>query len=153
MMVYLFRHGEAEQKTAKDNERTLTREGLMACRGVARKFLARAPIIDKALMSSYERAKQTAVTLRQGFPNLRFEISPLLNPDQDAHELLESLGTLGVQHVILVGHNPCLTRLLSLMLDGMTDTGRQLATSELACVALEDTVPGFGELLYTLKPE
>lgn len=150
MMAYLFRHGAAEAKAVKDNERNLTREGLIATRKVAARFIARAPLIDRALMSSYERAKQTAVTLRQGFPALRFEINPLLSPDQDVHELLEAIGAMNTQHIILVGHNPCLSRLLSLMLDGIIETGRELQTSELACISLEEAVPGFGELLYTI---
>lgn len=152
MMVYLFRHGEAEARAVKDAERKLTREGLIATKSVAAKFIARAPIIERALMSSYERAKQTAVTLRDGFPDLRFEINTLLLPDQNVHDLLDAIGAMKTQHIILVGHNPCLSRLLSLMLDGITETGRELQTSELACISLEEAVPGFGELLYTITP-
>lgn len=152
MIVYLFRHGEAEPKAAKDAERQLTRKGVVDARDVAKKFLARAPIIDKALMSPYERAKQTAISLRQGFPSLRFEISQLLLPDADIYEMLEALRQMGAQHVMLVGHNPNLSRLMALMLDGITDTGRELGTGELVAIAMEDAEPGFGDLLYTIQP-
>lgn len=152
MMVYLFRHGEAEPKAAKDSERQLTRNGVIAVRDVATRFIARAPVVDKALMSPYERAKQTAVALRRGFPNLRFEISPLLKPDEDVYQLLNYLETCGAQHIVLIGHNPQLSMLLSVLLDGITETGRQIGTGELVCIAMDEAVPGFGELKYSIKP-
>ncbi|MEX2130786.1 MAG: phosphohistidine phosphatase SixA [Pseudohongiellaceae bacterium] len=152
MIVYLFRHGEAEAKAAKDAERPLTRKGVMDTREVAKKFLARAPMIDKALMSPYERAKQTAVSLRQGFPSLRFEINQLLLPEADIYEMLEALGNMGAHQIMLVGHNPNLSRLMALMLDGITDTGRELGAGELVAIAMDDAEPGFGSLLYNIRP-
>ena len=152
MMIYLFRHGEAEAKAAKDEDRALTRNGVLGAREVAEKFLARAPVIDRAMMSPYERAKQTAVALRRGFPNLRFEISTLMKPNDDVYELINALEHSNAQHVMLVGHNPQLSKLLSLLLDGITETGREIGTGELVCVAMEEVVPGFGELKYSIKP-
>ncbi|MFM1897276.1 MAG: Phosphohistidine phosphatase [Pseudomonadota bacterium] len=152
MLVYLFRHGEAEAKAKTDAERVLTRNGVLESRDVAAKFLARAPLIDKAMMSPLERARQTAATLRAGFTTLRFEINDLLKPDGDVYKLLDAVGNSRVQHLLLVGHNPCLTSLMSLMLDGITETGRNMGTSELVCISLEEAIPGFGELLYTITP-
>lgn len=152
MIVYLFRHAEAEARAATDSERALTRQGVIAAREVANKFLARSPVIDRALMSPYERAKQTAAALRQGFPDLRFEISQMLLPEADIYQLLEQLGSLGAQHVMLVGHNPQLSRLMALMLDGSTNTGRQLERGELVAISMEEAEPGLGQLLYSLHP-
>ena len=153
MLVYLLRHGEAEQKAKNDEARPLTRKGMLQSREVVDRFLARAPIIDKAMMSPLERARQTAATLRTGFPTLRFEISDLLKPSQDPYKLLEALGRSRGKYILLVGHNPCLSSLMALMLDGIIETGRNIGTSELVCISMEEPIPGFGELLYTITPE
>lgn len=152
MLVYLMRHGEAEPKAAKDEARQLTRAGVLASRDVATRFLSRAPIVDKAFVSPLERARQTAAAFRVGLPNLRFESQEMLKPDADVHALLDMLGQSGGTHILLVGHNPCLSKLMCLMLDGITETGRHMGTSDLVCISMEDAIPGFGEILYEIKP-
>ena len=84
MLIYLLRHGIAET-TAIDKERLLTREGLMQTRSTIEKFRMREPTVDKAIMSGYQRARQSAGVLRTVFPQLRIQVDPQIEPDADVY--------------------------------------------------------------------
>ena len=93
MMIYLLRHGIAEQKGLSDAARELSREGVMQTRAMAEKFKLYEPQVDKALMSPFQRARQTASLLRVVFPSLRFEVERALEPEADVcSKWLECLG-------------------------------------------------------------
>lgn len=152
MLIYLMRHGEAAQQAQSDQTRELTRQGIVDNRSVCEKFAQQAPMINRALMSPYQRTRQTATAMRSVLPDLRFEVSPALVPDASPYDLLDKLESIDDQQILLVSHNPLLSDFLALLVDGTLESQRQMGTSHLACVSLDLVAPGCGELKYILTP-
>ena len=152
MLIYLLRHGAAEPKALTDSARELSSEGIMQTQSMVQKFKQYAPIVDIALMSPYQRAKQTASLLGTIFPALQFDVEKKLTPEADVYEVMELIELTQVQHLLLVSHNPLLSHLLSLLVDGTLATKRPFEPSNLVCIAMEFAAPGCGEIKYILGP-
>lgn len=67
MLVYLLRSGIAEDDFSGDEDRDLTHDGIMQSRAMVRKFRVYAPLMDLALISPYQSAKQTSEALALSF--------------------------------------------------------------------------------------
>lgn len=152
MLIYLLRHGIAEEKAASDSARELTHEGAMQTRSMADKFKTHSPIIEKAIMSPYQRARQTAAELRIDFPELDFDVDKDIEPSGDVYAIMDKIESLDAKHVLLVSHNPFLSNLLAVMVDGTMETNRHIGNSTLVCVSIDFVAPGFGNILYTIEP-
>lgn len=152
MLVYLLRHGKAQATAESDAARELTREGLVETRSVVEKFETYTPTLDVALISPYQRARQTAALVRPLFPSMRFDVDKSITPSGDVYGVLDTIEQLDVQHVMLVSHNPFLSNLLSVMVDGTMESSRNIGNSTLICVSMDVVAPGCGEILYTLEP-
>jgi len=152
MIIYLLRHGLAEETAASDAARELTPDGIKQNRSMVAKFKEHSPILDKAIMSPFQRARQTASSLRMIFPEIRFDVEKSIEPDGDVYDVLDALEGYGAQHLLLVSHNPFLSNLLSVLVDGTLETDRQIGNSTLVCVAMDFVAPGCGEILYTIEP-
>jgi phosphohistidine phosphatase len=151
MLIYLMRHGEAEPKGQSDQTRELTRKGVMDSRAAMEKLKLRGPLIERAMMSPYQRARQTITSLRIVAPSLRYEVNQNLVPDANVYDLLDSFESMNCMQLFLVSHNPLMSDLLSLMVDGTLEGNRQMDCSDIACVSMDILAPGCGELLYTIK--
>ena len=155
MDIFICRHGQAESYAASDRERSLTEQGRIDNLKLARLFAEQKPEIDLALCSPYLRAQQTAADLQSILGSLRFSESESLVPESDVQKLLSLLDDLAetsnVESVLLVGHNPLFSDLLSLLVDGGMNQ-RQMGTSNLASLTCKYVAPGFGELQYLLTP-
>lgn len=71
--------------------------------------------------------------------------------------LAERMETKSVQSLMLIGHNPLLSDLVGLLIDGH-DAGqigrdRYLGTSNIVCLQLEVIAAGCAELEHWFKPE
>ncbi len=152
MVVYLVRHGIADRRASSDPERELTPEGIAQSRSVVKKFFLQSPQLDKGFVSPYERAIQTASEFRLAFPGIEFEQTDLITPESDPYDVLNLLEEHQEQNVILVSHNPLLSRLVSLLVDGTLESNRQVDTSKVLCVMMDIVAPGCGELKYVLEP-
>ena len=152
MIIYLMRHGEAEKQASSDAARELTRQGLMDNQAVIAKLNQHTPMIDLAIMSPYQRARQTSSALRMYFPKLRFEVDKDLEPEASVYDLLNKIEHTQAKQVFLISHNPLISNLLALMVDGTLETGRHMGTSQIACVSMDIVAPGCAELIYTLTP-
>lgn len=152
MLVYLLRHGIADRRASTDQERELTPEGIAQNRAVMKKFFLQSPQIDKGFVSPFTRAKQTADDFRLAFPGIEFEETELITPDSDPYDVLNLLEENQEQNVILVSHNPLLSRLVSLLVDGAMESSRDVDTSNILCVMMDIVAPGCGELKYVIKP-
>lgn len=147
-----MRHGIADRRAASDEGRELTREGLAQNRAVVKKLFLQTPLIDKGFVSPYERAKQTAADFRLAFPSIEFEETSRITPNSDPYDVLNLLEENENEHVILIAHNPLLSRLVSLLVDGTMESKRQVDTSNVVCLLMDIVAPGCGELKYVLKP-
>ncbi|NQV68757.1 MAG: phosphohistidine phosphatase SixA [Pseudohongiella sp.] len=152
MLVYLLRHGIAESEAGSDRARELTREGIMQTRDVAEKYKHHSPILDKAIVSPYPRARQTASSLQTVFPELQFDVDSRIEPDGDVYAVMDVIANFGVQQLLIISHNPFLSNMLAVMVDGTMKTNRYIGNSVLVCVSLDLMAPGCGKILYTLQP-
>ncbi|MFT6092146.1 MAG: phosphohistidine phosphatase [Pseudohongiellaceae bacterium] len=152
MIIYLMRHGEAEQQALSDPARELTRKGIMDNRSAIAKLNQHAPEIDRALTSPYQRSRQTCSALRMSYPKLSFEVSRALEPEAGVYDLLDEIEKIDAKQVFLISHNPLISNLLALIVDGTLETNRHMGTSHIACVSMDIVAPGCAELLYTLTP-
>jgi phosphohistidine phosphatase len=130
MNLFILRHGiaanpgeEGLPKNAKDAERPLSREGQKktwrateAMRSLDLKF-------DAVVTSPLLRARQTAQIVAEALELRRKLIfSDHLKPDGSPKLLLEQLDEIGgrAKNILLVGHEPYLSRLVSLLISGST---------------------------------
>jgi len=113
MDLILWRHAEAVDGTP-DHSRELTERGLKQARNVAAWLEERRPKRLRILCSPAVRTRQTASAFSENF-----EIVPGLAPDQGVAELLAAAGWPDASGaVLIVGHQPALGRLASLLLAG-----------------------------------
>ncbi len=119
--LILWRHadaGDSVSDAAVDFERRLSERGRQQADRVARWLLARLPEHYLLISSPAPRALETAAAL-----GVKAKIDPRIAPDCDVAQHLEALnwpegpGTRP-RHIVLVGHQPALGRLASLLLAG-----------------------------------
>jgi phosphohistidine phosphatase len=161
MDIYLLRHGLAmdreDPKCPPDPDRPLIARGVAKTKKVGR-FLRKLGIeFDVVLSSPWLRAFQTAKILcREIRHEKRFQISEFLIPGQDPEELVQMLHQAGREkrNVLLVGHEPGLSILASLLLTGHPKLELKLKKSGLCKLRMSDDAkkPG-ASLLWLLTPE
>jgi len=152
MLVYLLRHAIAEDRAVTDAVRDLTAEGLAQARSIADKFTQYSPAMDKVLCSPYSRARQTADAVMTLFPDLALTIDESIEPGGDVYSVLDAIERYDVQHLLIVSHNPLLSNLLSVMVDGTMESHRYVDNATLHCVSMDVIAPGCGEIAYMLEP-
>jgi phosphohistidine phosphatase len=128
MMISLLRHGIAAERGSpdyeNDSERPLTAKGERRMRRIAEGMLALGLSYDLMLSSPYLRARQTADIVAQVFKTpAGVQLSDTLTPGGNPRQLIETLHSADRerQSVLLVGHEPYLSRLISTFLSGNTN--------------------------------
>ena len=127
MNLYFLRHAIAEERSgsspAGDAQRRLTPEGAKKMRRIARGMKAAKLSFDLILTSPYPRAKETANIVAEifGVPK-KMELTPALAPHGNPKQLIDDLHRHHPdrKNVLLVGHEPYLSRLISILLTGDT---------------------------------
>lgn len=126
--IYVLRHGIAVERGtrgyAKDSDRPLTPEGRKKMRRIARTLRRFELSFDLILSSPYVRARQTAEIVAKAFKAEKgLKFSEHLAAEGDAEELIEQLRRLyhSPSSVLLVGHEPYLSQLISVLLTGEPD--------------------------------
>jgi phosphohistidine phosphatase len=129
MDVYLVRHAVADNRHPErwptDALRPLTKEGIASFRSAARGLRRIVPEVEVVLSSPYTRAWETAVLLHEeaGWPAPeRCEEIEAIRAPREALPVLEDLEDHS--SAALVGHEPHLSQLASLLLCGDEDTLR-----------------------------
>jgi phosphohistidine phosphatase len=125
MNIYLLRHGIAVERGSpefeNDSERPLTREGKKQLRKTSRALKRMNLDFDLILSSPFARAKQTAETVAGELKlKRRLKFSDELQPDGNAKKLIQQLNELKPppENLLLVGHEPYLSSLISLLISG-----------------------------------
>ena len=125
MNLYLLRRGIAVEHGApgyaKDADRPLTPEGESKLEQIARAMQALDLSFDLILSSPYVRARQTAEIIVEALnARKRLEFSNSLACGGDTKELIDYLKRLQPEpgNVLLVGHEPYLSGLISLLVAG-----------------------------------
>lgn len=151
-----MRHGRAfEADPARwpdDRDRPLSPEGEQEFRRAARGIAKLVPGVDLVLCSPLVRAQQTAAILEAEarWPAPTFH-EPLAGAGPE--DVLESLGGFGgAGSIALIGHDPFLGRLVSLLIAGSGDAAAiKMRTGAVAHVALEGLRAGAGQLVWLLQ--
>ena len=125
MNLYILRHGIAVEPGspgyAKDADRPLTPEGERKLLQIAKAMEALDLTFDLILSSPYLRARQTAEVVAEARKaHKRLEYSDSLIPGGSTKKLVEFLDRLQPtpESVLLVGHEPFLSGLVSLLVAG-----------------------------------
>ena len=123
MNLYLLRHAIAVEfgspGAATDAERPLSPEGIKKMRKIALGMKVLDLSFDLILSSPYVRARETAEIVAREFASV-LEFTPLLAVGGDPAALVAEVAARSrdMSDVLLVGHEPQLSRLISHLLSG-----------------------------------
>src|SRR5262249_17234199 len=125
MNLFILRHGLAAErgtsKYATDAERPLTSRGERKLRRVADAMIAMELSFDRIVSSPYLRARQTAELIAEALKARKLlEFTDALTPGGTPRDVVEFLDRLkpSPDRVLLVGHEPNLSELISLLIAG-----------------------------------
>jgi phosphohistidine phosphatase len=158
MKLYVLRHGEAEEKSdhADDAARRLTPRGKSKMREAAL-GMRRAGLTFNALLTSpLARAAETAAIVAEIYEDkIKLQELQALATGVNPEEALKALAPFAArQRVMIVGHEPQLGRLASLLASGSTSS-LSLDLKKGGCVAIdvEDRFePDGGKLIWMMTP-
>ncbi len=127
MDLYILRHaiaGERESFDGPDSERPLTKEGAKKMKRIAKELKKLDIKFDLILSSPFLRAKETAEIMAEEFHRenvLKFSSNLRVggNPAALVHEINTGYKKFG--SILLVGHEPCLSGLILMLVSGKTD--------------------------------
>jgi phosphohistidine phosphatase len=150
MELYLLRHGIAADRNPRrfphDSHRPLTEEGIARTCKVAQALAALKTDFSVVLTSPYVRARQTADIMVE---ELRMPGKPRLcdslAPGGRAGELIAEVKRVCKRRdsrVLLVGHEPDLSRLASLLISGRPDADLTLKKAGLCVLQTDDLTAG-----------
>ena len=157
MELYILRHGIAVERGTpgykKDSDRPLTPEGEEKMRQIADAMRGMDLKFDLILSSPYARAEQTAKIVA-GELDEDVSYSDYLVPGANALELIGEINDERPQRVLLVGHEPDLSSLISVLVTGGSDAGIELKKGGLCRLTTEKLVFGkCARLNWLLTPK
>ena len=144
--LLIMRHGKAEDASPRtgfaDRPRRLTPEGIANIQAMTPALLQFDLVPDRIVSSPYPRAAETAQIIHQEL-NVKQSVEYLdvLGADQSIVPFFENNLTPLMesdQRLMVVGHEPCLSGLASLLISGRMDTRIQLKKAgiiQLSCLA------------------
>ncbi len=161
MQIHILRHGiavaRADWDVGNDSERQLTPGGKRQLRQTAAAMKRMGLRFDLILSSPYLRAKQTAEIVAKSLKLKKgLKFSAVLAPDGSPKNLIRQLNELepAPKNVLLVGHDPYLSRLISLLTTGGMELAMNFKKGGLC--KLETEKPGCGRcatLVWLLTPK
>lgn len=154
MHLYLLRHGDAAETATDDASRSLTTLGkdqaLIAARAL-KKFNVTP---DELWCSPLLRAKQTAEVVRQELGIKELLVTEYLVPSSDSRQIIGKLNAISLQAVLLTGHEPHLSTLISLLISGSRNSRVIMKKGSLACLEVAKPIePGICVLRWLMSPE
>jgi phosphohistidine phosphatase len=158
--LYFLRHGIAVERGtpgfARDADRPLTSKGKRQLHKITRAMRAMKLRFDLILSSPLVRARQTAEIVAADLKlKKRLTFADELQPGGDAKALVKRIATLGPkpENLVLVGHEPDLSKLISLFVTGQPDAGFALKKGGLAKLEIEQLRVGqCANLAWLLTP-
>jgi phosphohistidine phosphatase len=160
MKLSFLRHAIAvDRGTAgyeKDSERPLTKEGEKKMRRIARGMPSIGLSFDLVLSSPFIRARRTAEIVAETFGiEEKLALTPHLETGGDPRRLVEEIASrsLGLDSVLLVGHEPYLSGLISVLLGGDQQLAIVLKKGGLCQLQIEKLMYGrCAQLEFLLTP-
>jgi len=140
MEIYILRHGIAVDRGTpgfkKGSDRPLTKEGEEKMHQIADTMLGMGLKFDLILSSPYTRAEQTAQIVADTLDH-EVTFTKSLAPDANALELIAEINDEKPRSVLLVGHEPDLSRLISVLVCGTSDCSFELKKGGLCKLTAE----------------
>lgn len=158
MEIIFFRHGLAGDKAEwaetgrPDSERPLTKEGRERTKEAAEGLAAWAGKAELVATSPWKRARQTAEYAAKSFGAPLVE-TDLLLPHRTGHDLSEWLSGLDGERVVLVGHEPHLSRVATWLMSGSERPVVALKKAQAVCLETKRAARGTATLLWSLPPK
>lgn len=153
MEIYILRHGIAVERGTsghkKDSDRPLTPEGEDKMRQIAEAILGMELKFDLILSSPFKRAEQTANIVASELDE-EVTFTEFLEPDANALELIGEINDEKPQRVLLVGHEPYLSQLISVLTTGRSDAAIELKKGGLCKLTTDKLVFGRCATLHWL---
>lgn len=150
MMLYLIRHAKAEEKGAKkpDEERKLTPKGKSTALNKAKKLRKKLKEVSLILTSPYPRALETAEIFAGVLSNKGLiKQDKALTAKATAADILEHLQSQKINGpILLIGHEPWMTQLASLLIAKTASCRIRLKKTGLIAIDVTRWEPGGGEL-------
>ena len=151
MKVWVLRHGEAQALASTDRERPLTPLGLMQTQLVGQ-FLAGQAGIERVFVSPYLRAQQTCAEVLRSL-GLTAQTADWLTPDASPVQVVDALdhlqGEEQIWEVLLVSHQPLVSELVSLLVDGHLQGYHPMAPASLVALEGDFVAPGLMQVVHT----
>jgi phosphohistidine phosphatase len=143
MNLFFLRHAKACPRGPKyrpDSKRPLTREGEKIMREAAAGIQKLDLSFDLILASPYLRALRTAEILAEAYDSKKLFVTNHLAAEADPREvvaeILENFSTL--ENIVLVGHEPYLSGLVSVLLTGQAGMKIDFKKAALCKLSVED---------------
>jgi phosphohistidine phosphatase len=160
MNVFLLRHGIAVERGTPgfitDAARPLLPKGKKQLKKIARAMVEMDLEFDLILSSPFLRAKETAEIVAAKLKTRKqLKFSDALEPEKEPIHLIRSLQRLkpSFETILLVGHEPFLSRLISLLTTGGPDFHLDLAKGGLCKLETERLQAGkCASLAWLLTP-
>ena len=157
--LYFLRHAFAGQPEAPevDDDRPLTKSGISKMEKSAESIASIVKSFDVILSSPLKRAHQTAsiIAREMGYKD-KIEYSDFLRPGAQIDKLMTSLAKYGreeKQNVLLVGHEPDMSNIISL-LTGMPPGSIEFKKSAFCNIEVTSfSARAKGKLLWLLQPK
>src|SRR5262245_18159415 len=140
MEIYILRHGIAVERGTpgykKDSDRPLTKDSEDKLHQITEAILAIDLKFDIILSSPYVRAQQTAQIVAAELDQ-EVTFTDSLIPGGNPLELIGEINDEKPQRVLLVGHEPDLSQLISLLVSGGTEATIELKKGGLCKLTAE----------------
>lgn len=146
-----MRHGIAEDHSAsgRDFDRKLTETGKQKANLVANAFQRRIETVDGLFHSPLIRAAETAEIFASHYP-IEPQILKGLQPEDHPEAAILGIRALGLERIIVVGHEPNLSHLAALLISGQSNPSFGFKKAGIAGI---DWNGRMGELLFLLPPK
>ena len=147
MDLFFLRHGKAYQRSPKfrpDSIRPLTPAGEDLMREVARGIKRLDVEFELILTSPYVRAAKTAEIFHDVLEIGKVQTTESLISEADPAEVIHEIDQkfLKYKSIVLVGHEPHMSHLMSVLLTGRRDMSIDFKKSGFCKLCVEDLKPG-----------
>lgn len=153
MNIVIMRHGEAEMVADSDAARNLTTTGQSQAQA-AGQFLRQLGFTPAMCwISPYQRTRQTAAAVLSAFDGLQQQTVPQqihhrLTPDNRAEDVIQLLANNAVDDLLVVSHQPLVSSLVSLLVDGNLGGSYPMAPASMALLQTDSLFAGCCELSW-----
>jgi len=155
MHIYFLRHGDASYDSRyNDSERPLTDLGVRQATLVGTLIQRMNIVVDAMLSSPLKRAQDTATTVLSSNNKRKITCSEFLLNGSDPQLLFDQLNELRASSVLLIGHEPHLSKTISLLIGGNRSIKIEMRKCSLALVDISIPIhQGTGLLKFNIPVE